>query len=421
MELVLQHEKGKLTLKLQSAGVNESNEIQLSAIRCFGLFLVIVSLFPWVNLSLNNMDSQPWQYIVTIGYFIFRINGLIIPKNMRFYLIYVLLGIFFGFLYNDLSFDFGSVRGLGNYIGIFLLYVCIFDMSKRYGFPMKTILIANFIWLFAGFIEYFGIYNFSTIVNSRTSIERGVTSLATEPTFFAIQLFFMSFVYLVYNNYKVYKIQLVAIILNIFSIVVVAKSSMGILFLIIATFSLITFLLITKIRIACVWVALVLAAVITLNSITITGDSRMFQLVDLIASDGARALFYTDGSLNGRLQDIVVPGVYFINNFGLPAGFNSYGNAELKLVTSLWNGFFWYQPGGNTIMSYIMSMIVEIGIFGVFAYLALSMAHRDLDLKKCFEHVTIFVLLLAAIPLANAMPIYLFIALLLRPSSKSNV
>ena len=63
-------------------------------------------------------------------------------------------------------------------------------------------------------------------------------------------------------------------------------------------------------------------------------------------------------------------------------------------------------------MSYIMSMIVEIGIFGVFAYLALSMAHRDLDLKKCFEHVTIFVLLLAAIPLANAMPIYLFMLLL---------
>ena len=101
-----------------------------------------------------------------------------------------------------LKFNFTTIRGLGNYFGIFLLYVCIFDLTKRYGFPLKTILFANSIWLFAGFLEHIGIYDFSTIVNSRTSIDRGVTSLATEPTFFAIQLFFMSLIYLVYNNYR---------------------------------------------------------------------------------------------------------------------------------------------------------------------------------------------------------------------------
>lgn len=340
---------------------------------------------------------------------------------MKFYLIYIILGIFSGFLFNGVSFNFGLVRGVGNYIGIFLLYVCIIDISKRYGFPLKTILFANFIWLFAGFIEYFGIFSFSSIVNSRTSIGRGVSSLAAEPSFFAIQLFFMSVIYLVFNNYKVNKIQFLAITLNIFSIVFISKSSLGVLFLIITTFSLIIYLMITKIRVGLVCVALMFAAVITMNSLGIAEDSRMFQLADLLANSGVRALFYTDGSLNGRLQDIVVPGVYFINNFGLPAGFDRYGYTELKLVTLLWNGFFWYQPGGNIIMSYIMSMLVEIGIFGVFAYLSLSMAYRDIDLQKFFEHVTIFVLLLAAIPLANALPIYFFIALLLRPSLKTNV
>jgi uncharacterized membrane protein len=61
------------------------------------------------------------------------------------------------------------------------------------------------------------------------------------------------------------------------------------------------------------------------------------------------------------------------------------------------------------------------GIFGVFSYLSLSLAHRDENLKKFFEYSMIFMLLLVAIPLANALPIYLFIALLFRPQFKKNI
>ena len=53
--------------------------------------------------------------------------------------------------------------------------------------PIKTILFANLL-VVCWFIEYFGIYNFSTIVNSGI-IDRGVTSLATEPTFLQYKCF----------------------------------------------------------------------------------------------------------------------------------------------------------------------------------------------------------------------------------------
>ena len=97
------------------------------------------------------------------------------------------------------------------------------------------------------FSIFFGLGFLDWVSPNRSSIDRGVTSFAAEPTFFAIILFFIS--WLIFNsiskidnnqkqNFK-YKISLVTLFLNLFTICFIAKSATVILMmLIIGTFRL---------------------------------------------------------------------------------------------------------------------------------------------------------------------------------------
>ena len=77
---------------------------------------------------------------------------------------------------------------------------------------------------------------------------------------------------------------------------------------------------------------------------------------------------------------------------------------------SLFKGYFWYQVGGDIIMSYVMSMLVELGIFGILSYLALTYKKQRLNYKRILEKITLVVILLSAVPIANALPVYIMIA-----------
>ena len=75
---------------------------------------------------------------------------------------------------------------------------------------------------------------------NRTSLDRGVTSFAAEPTFFAIILFFIS--WLIFNGISkldhntrntglIYRIGFLTILFNLFTILFIAKSATVILLL----------------------------------------------------------------------------------------------------------------------------------------------------------------------------------------------
>ena len=362
------------------------------------------------------MESQPWQYMIASIYILFHMrNGqMFLPKKMNIYIISVIFGIFFGFIFRDLILNFYTIRGLGNYIGIFIIYFTCYDIIKRYGLPSNVFYFANVIWLTFGLIEYFNFLDMSILVNSRTSSGRGVSSLATEPTFFAIQLFFFSLLYLIKSNYKLSTLESFLFLLNLFFVIFIARSSMGILFYVVGLIFLMLYMVLKQ-PILFLFIALfIYSLLLIIGEIQVDNSVRIFELYKLFVKDGLVLLFYRDGSLNGRLQDIVLPFIFFKENWGLPAGFNFYSQVEIEIASRTYDGFFWYQPGGNIIMSYVMSAVVELGLFGVLALWVLFDIGTRFSVQVSLEKTCIFVLLLAAVPLANGMPLIVLILLQLR-------
>ena len=272
------------------------------------------------------------------------------------------------------------------------------------------IIVANYVWLICGLLEYLNFIDLSNFVTSRTSEDRGVSSLATEPTFFAMQLFLFSYTVVAFRNYKLRVSECILLFLNFLAVLFIAKSTMGLLydFGVLVFFTLFWFS--KRPFLALFTLILTTMMIFLIGTIQQNDDIRIYQVLNTLFQGGIFNLFYSDASINGRIQDIIVPGYYFIMNFGMPGGFSNYGVMESEYVKSLFKGYFWYQVGGDIIMSYVMSMLVELGIFGILSYLALTYKKQRLNYKRILEKITLVVILLSAVPIANALPVYIMIA-----------
>jgi len=360
----------------------------------FAQGFIITSFFPWVSFHTNSMDTQPWAFLCGCG-FIFLFNHQRINKNLLLIFLLPVFILFVSVFYINGE-AFLIIRVILSYCFLAVIFFAFFLYFVQYGIPFQCIIIINLIYIFFGLWQLFiGDSLVNIIVPIRTTEDRGVTSLAIEPTNFGMILLIFSWLYLIYSDYNPSKSIKVLISINIFSIFILAQSSMTILFIFLAIAFVILY------RISFFYLIIVVAAVF-LGSTAVMEylpDARVSRILSLISNLGISELVYEDLSINARVSSVIFPYEGLIENAFLPGGATSF-QAVAQILKKAHNGYFWY--GSHTkIMSYMGSFVYQLGFIGVLACLCYFIIIQNGHLRRFFESAFLFLLLNSALPLAS--------------------
>ena len=368
----------------------------------------ILALFPFVSFGTNSMDSQPFYiFFAMLSFLFFASSGLIFKESLNLIIltIIVLLTIFL----TSTTFDFIFIRGVASYLGFFITLIVSIVYFERFGIPVKFIVISNIIYLFVGILQFLYdplIANFLVLPNGYPNMIRGATSLTPEHTFYGIVLFFFSWINLIIYDYKPPKLISILIIINLFSIVFVAKSSMVIVFLLVAAFVFLLRNLKRKVFFKQFFITSIGLFVLLYSFIWLFPEARFARLIGLGASleigfiDGIIAVIKRDGSINDRVLNAVFPYFGIVLNYGLPGGLHSFYDMSLILV-EYFGGFFWSGLGSNKILSFIGTIIYELGLIGILSISYLYWLVKDSNNhNRIFELILLFAVLNSAIALA---------------------
>jgi hypothetical protein len=357
----------------------------------FILFLFFV-FFPFVSPVKTSTDMQPYSVIFAI--ILLPFFKLTITRSQLLILLLPFLAIVMLF-FSDFSFN--SFRSLYNYISLFIIYYVSFKVLKSNIFNIEIIIKIFFsAWVVIGFLQATikrELFTF-LISDSRTTASRGVTSLAPEPTFFAIILFFflLFFFHLGIKDKNRYFIAIIA------SIIFIAKSSMGVVYLLI----LFIYLFITNLSFKLFFSTILL---ISLLSITFSYfiDSRLYGLV-MVFIESPSNLLTLDASINDRFFQIFFSIKGFFQFYLFPHGF-SYWGKYLAVEVPKYSDYVMvdFFSSDGRIMSGLGALLFELGLFGLLLPLLIFKQNiflfRNTIISLFFVFILILLLLISAIPI----------------------
>lgn len=369
--------------------------------RIFGQIMVFFALTPWASWGTNSMDSQPWPFLFSGFYIACRLGGMKIPQVYAMILALTIFSTLTAALIAVDS-DFRLIRGIVSYLTVPLVLIGFYDFIRRYGIPFGLICGVNVLWLIFGYLELSspGLVSWASV--SRTTAERGVTSLAPEPTFFAVYLIFSSWLILALYDYKPSLWVKILLLVNFISIFLLARSAMGIVYLVPFVFilSLRRFGVLRGISFL-IFIGFSGAIVLSYLSsmvFSLFEGTRVERLFLYLSEAGLVSLLSRDASVNVRVEHVILPLHAFIGNNFMPHGFINYGSVRWDLQ-QIYNGFFWYDRGGDNIMSWTGAVIFEIGFLGI-VLIALLLSSAWLRSSYRIAELVLFsVYLIGAIPL----------------------
>lgn len=348
------------------------------------------------------MDSQPWPVIFSAIYMVFTARPMV-PRRYIILLFLTILAVSVVALAYPVRDIFLLARGIVSYLTIPLVMIAFFDFLARYGPPLRTILFVNLLWLVVAIVEIYSPQLIASVSAYRTTDDRGLTSLAPEPTFFAIYLFFSSWLILILSGYSPCRYPALIIFLNILAIVFLARSAMGIVFL---AAGVVSFILLKGLRFrlsrsaAIVSLSLValLFAVAILARDTLD-ETRVGALARAVSDVSLYELAYRDASINARVEHAILPVHAFLNNGLLPGGFADYSPARAEII-HYYGYFFWYGASADKIMSWLGSYFFELGFLGVIIVVLMFSSFMALSKSSILESSLLIILLIGAIPIA---------------------
>jgi hypothetical protein len=289
-----------------------------------------------------------------------------------------------------------NIRGVMSYTYLTIIAFACMLYFKSYGAPLKIIVFANIIYIFFAIWQLIiGDELINIISPIRTTADRGVTSLAVEPTNLGLVLLVFSWFYLIYTDYKPRKMIKLLIIFNVFSILVLAQSSMAVLYLVLA----IALFILYRISFLYLIVLTCILAFGSMATMEYLPDARVSKILTLISNVGVNELIYKDASINVRVASVIFPYEGVIENVFLPGGFTTFEKTA-GILKETYSGFFWY--GSHTkIMSYIGSFVYHLGFGGVFICLIYFSLIQNGSMKRILESIFLFVLLSSAISVSS--------------------
>lgn len=372
-------------------------------------FFFIAALFPFVSFGTNTMDSQPHFIILAfLSYIFFSINGLVFRKAID--LIIFLMIILLTLVVFDNNFDFIFFRAVASYSAFIMTLVVSIIYFQKFGIPIKTIVVANLIYILVALIQiFFGGYSTNFLIFPNNIIDPstagGAWSLTPEHTYFGIVLFFFSWILLVIYDYKPPKLISFLVLINILSIFVLAKSSMVIVFLVVSAFVCLLRNIKQKMNPIQILFIPILLSITVFVFLQLFPGSRFASLL-LIGSDGLGlfgkllAIVHFDASINDRVLNVVFPYYGILFNYGIPGGLHSFYELSLELVEHF-DGYFWSGLGSNKILSFIGAFIYELGVIGVIFILYIYWFLKDnSNPNRLFELILLFTVLNSGIAVA---------------------
>lgn len=394
------------SLALQASNRTKSVSVGY-AIGCVALFFCLT---PWASWGTNSLDSQPWPFIFCSIYLLVSASLVKVPGSYFYILFFTLFCVTTALSLNLVSI-FTMVRAVISYLTIPLAMLFFYDFSKRYGFPIKTLVSVNILWLIVGVIETLNPNLVEWASAYRTTVGRGVTSLAPEPTFFAVYLIFSSWILLILSGYKPSRKISLLVVINLLAVVFLAKSAMGIIF--------IPFLLLVYYinrngigRGGVIFLAFIILSLFAIGyfsqsiSVLFSG-TRVGYLFGRVNSLGIAGIVMSDASINVRVEHAVVPFLAFFENDFLPIGFSGYQDFRARVLFGNYD-LFSYYVGGDKIMSWVGAQIFELGFLGVFLMLLLGWSSLNGSGRRFVDVSVLFVVLLSAVPLAFSLIPLLF-------------
>lgn len=392
-----------------------------------GLIALTVSFFPWTSFNLNQLDSQPW-------YFIFGFIYLISSQKIKFpgfcfilFCFLMLFGLLIAIIFSNSVLSPSVLRGCFHYVNLVLLCVVFYNLLNRSGFPLGAIFIINLLWIIFGVLELYFPNITSFFSNTRTSIDRGVTSFAPEPYYFGVTLVFFNLILTFYYFFigtaeeakrSRYYINLL-ILFNMFGCIFLSQSLSAVIlmgFQILLHISLfflgaakLYFLLLMILFNVCVGSILVI-----LFDVFLSG--RLVELISSVWESGIHLMIVNDGSANQRIESVIMPFVLFVEHFPFAGGFdNFYSDKTHQLVHF---SFLWYPTVNNTILSWLGALFYELGLLGALGFIVFLAMQTRLSLADIYFSFTLVIILISALPISFPPLAFLVAA---RIWAKSNV
>ena len=368
------------------------------------LVLVLLCFFPWVSFGLLKMDLQPYFIALAIMYLI-ACRSISLPIEGVFFFSTSIISLTLALA--DGYFDFLSIRAVIMTLA-FALVFSAFYMMLKYGhlrLIRNCLVWANIIWLIAALIQdTVSPRIFEFVVDLRTTLDRGVTGLAPEPTFFGTFLVLFSWLLLKIDGYKFlsWKTSILHF-LNILSILILAKSSMALVILICSCVLYLTthFFEVRKAFIA----VFVVAGFLGLSSLF--NESLEGSRLQKLYGYSEVGLFYVvqkDASANSRLKHMVFPIHGAVTDSFMPHGYHQFSETTRDLK-NYYGNLFWYGKDSSKVMSGIGSLLYELGFFSfIFVVgLCISLCRAQRLRRGLFELGGLVLIMFTAVPLALPM------------------
>jgi hypothetical protein len=376
----------------------------MTASYSFGILFFIFALTPWVSFGLNNLDSQPWTFIAALIFYLFIAKRVFMP-HLSFLLITTLLIGLLITIYSGFNFNLKTIlRSSISYLSFPIFYIGFYNYFLKFGFPKKTFISVNIIWILLGVFELFipdigGLFS-----EHRNAYGRGVTSLAPEPTFFGIYLFFSSWILLESEKFVLNAKTRFLIFLNFISVIFLAQSSMVLLFYSLAgaffiCWRFFSFRIPKKSFIMLLFIFIFVCPIIFLSPYVLEG-SRIYSIVSLfIKNPSLTQIILTDGSISQRAADLYFSVFGMLNNYLLPGGLDTFNDMRSKNLTHTGDYFWWLTPS-DKIMSWVGAFMYELGIFGlVVLFVIFKISYQNTRTSK-FSLALLVLILFSAIPVA---------------------
>lgn len=389
-----------------------------NAPKIVGLLFVFFALTPFTHWGLNSLDSQPWPLLSGLLYLLLA-GRLPYQREISFLSLVITIIVPLILLFQWPGTEL-AMRAAGSYFTLVVCMLVYYDYLVYFGVPIRMICFVNLLYFVMAVAElYFPTIN-SGLSAARTSEGRGVTSLAAEPTYFAVILIFLSWLELLAFDYRPTKIVALLLSLNVVAVVFLSQSTMGSLFLILAALIICIYQL-SFFRLKTIALSIVLFVsafyMLRLPALDQYFGDRMLGAIKGFSYDGLTAVFEKDESMNIRLANVVYSFDGMVRNLLVPGGFNTYGDLRFVQDRS-YNGYFWAGDTSDKIGSYLGAICYELGIFGL---LLVGIMIRGLVFRKSIlsylECFTLFLFAAAAIPLAFA-PLHLVFVTLLFASHR---
>jgi len=384
------------------------------------IYLYITSLFfaffPYISFVYTGTDIQPYSLIINLIIFSILIvrNKTIKMSFINFlFFVPVLLSLTL-IIFSENKFS--GFRSLYGYLNLSIsLYVFLFIIRNSEKLYIRMLSISIYLWTAVGLIQTFFYRDFLFFLLPRSieaiaiSESRGVNSLAPEPTFYGIISIFLVLITATIPKEKLFN-KNILIYLLLFSIILIAKSSMVILFLILYIIIYLLLHIFSLYKRPKIIILLLITIFFFINmDFSFLNGTRAYDLF-LIAVEHPLEIAMLDASMNDRLSAIYFSMKGFITSFGSPHPYGEYSNYLMQEVPH--SNYFWYITINDRIKSFYGGVLFELGIVGMIIFIGISyFLYRFYSYNiKLFLQYFLFVnaILFTAVPLSlSLIPLYL--------------